>query len=67
MGTIIGRFARRFKARAVHAAFVSGFWPAAGHAVVREGRSPSRDFFNYVAYGLTMIYFLDLTMFSRFL
>ena len=65
MGTIIGRFARRFKARAVHAAFVSGFWPAAGHAVVRD-RSPSRNFFNYVAYGLTMIYFLDLTMFGRF-
>ncbi|WP_343015649.1 hypothetical protein [Akkermansia muciniphila] len=35
METIIGRFARRFKARAVHAAFVNGFWPAAGHAVIR--------------------------------
>jgi hypothetical protein len=66
MGTIIGRVARRFKAQAVHAAFVSGFWPAAGHAVVRD-RSPSRNFFNYVAYGLTMICFLDLTMFGCFL
>ena len=55
---------------------IHGVWPlytntfllitAAGHAVVRD-RSPSRNFFNYVAYGLTMICFLDLTMFGCFL
>ncbi|WP_218824880.1 hypothetical protein [Akkermansia muciniphila] len=58
MGAIIGRFERRFKARAVHAAFVSGFWPAAGHAVVRSMSAIRLGiFFNYVVYVLTMICF----------
>jgi len=51
MDAIIRRFSRRFKARAVHAAFVSGFWPAGAPAVFTDFiRKPGFDFSAYNVY-----------------
>ncbi|MCI5894874.1 hypothetical protein [Akkermansia muciniphila] len=53
MDAIIRRFSRRFKARAVHAAFVSGFWPAGAPAVFTDFiRKPSFDFSAYNVFGM---------------
>lgn len=53
MDAIIRRFSRRFKARAVHAAFVSGFWPAGAPAVFTDFiRKTGFDFSAYNVFGM---------------